>query len=109
MKNPMVPNIPVALTLVAALAAVALRAAARRPQTPRPAPVTVIAGHSQGQPQPAATTRRHDNTKKDMASPPAPPARPANAVDQAQRVFHKLHADRRHTSCAICDSHYRTA
>jgi len=109
MKNLMAPNIPLALTLVAALAAVALRAVARRPEAPGPAPVTVIAGHSRGQPQPAVTAERHDGTEGDMARPPAPPGRPASAVDQAQRVFHELHADGHHTSCAVCGSHYRAA
>ena len=108
MQNLMVPNIPLARTLFAAQAAVTLRAAARRPEAPGPAPVTVITGQSQGQPQPAAPAK-HDGTEGDMASPPAPPGRPASAVDQAQRVFHELHADGRHTSCAICDSHYGAA
>jgi hypothetical protein len=109
MKNLMMPNIPLALILSAALAAVALRAAARRPEAPGPAPVTVIASQSQGQPQPAVTAEKHHGTAGEMAGPPAPPGRPASAVDQAQRVFHELHADGRHTCCAICDSHYRAA
>ena len=109
MKNLMVANIPLALTVVAALAAVAIRATARRPEAPGPAPVTVIAGPSQGQPHPAVTVEKHDGTGGEMASPPAPPGRPASAVDQAQRVFHELHADGRHTFCAVCDSHYRAA
>ena len=108
MRNLIAPNIPLALVLFAALAAVALRAAARRPEPPeapgtRPAPVTVIAGQSQSQPQPAVTSGRRDGTRGEMASPPAPPGRPASAADQAQRVFHELHADGRHISCAVCD------
>ena len=109
MKNLMAPNIPLILILFAALAAVALRAAARRPEAPGPAPVTVIAGHSQGHPRPAVTAERHDGTRGEIASPPAPPGRSASAADQAQRVFHELHADGRHTSCGICDSHYGAA
>ena len=109
MKNLMVPNIPLALIFFAASATVALRSAARRPGAPGPAPVTVIAGQSQGQPQPAVTAEKHDGTEGDMTSPPAPPGRPASAVDQAQRVFHELHADGRHTSCARCDSYYGAA
>jgi len=105
MKNLMVPNIPLALIFFAASATVALRSAARRPGAPGPAPVTVIAGQSQGQPQPAVTAERHDGAGGEMARPPASLGRPASAVDQAQRVFHELHADGRHTSCAICDSH----
>ena len=109
MKNLMVPNIPLALIFFAASATVALRSAARRPGAPGPAPVTVIAGPSQGQPHPAVTVEKHDGTGGDMASPLAAPGRPASAVDQAQRVFHELHADGRHTSCGVCDSQYGAA
>ena len=96
MKNLMAPNIPLVLVLFAAPAAVALRAAARRPEPPeapgtRHAPVTVRAGQSQ--PQPAAAASRPDGTGGDIARPPAPPSRPASAVDQAQYIFHELHAD----------------
>jgi hypothetical protein len=78
MKNLMAPNIPLALVLLAAVAAVALRAVARRPEAPgtAPAPVTVIAGQRQSQPQPAVTTGRHDSTGGEMARPPAHPGRP---------------------------------
>ena len=107
MRNLIAPNIPLALVLFAALAAVALRAAVRRPAAPGPAPLTVNAGQRQSQPQPAVTAGRHDGTGSEMARPPAHPGRPASAVDQAQRIFHELHADGRHPSCAICDSHYR--
>ena len=112
MKNLMAPNIPLALVLLAAVAAVALRAVTRRPAPPEapgtaPAPVTVIAGRGQSQPQPAIPASRHDGTGGEMARPPAHPGRPANAIDQAQHIFHELHADGRHTSCTVCDSHYR--
>jgi len=108
-KNLMAPNIPLALVLLAAVAAVALRAAARRPEAPGtgPAPVTVIAGQSQ--PQPAATVGSHDGTGGETPRPPAPSGRPASAVDQAQHIFHELHADGRHASCAVCDSQYGAA
>ena len=104
----MAPNIPLALVLLAAVAAVAL-AVARRPEAPgaAPAPVTVIAGQSQ--PQPAVTTSRHNGTGGEMARPLAHPGRPAHAVDQAQRIFHEMHADGRHPSCAVCDSQYGAA
>src|SRR5690348_10342712 len=106
----MAPSIPLALVL-AAVAAVALRVAARRPQPPEapgtgPAPVTVLASPSQSQPQRAATTGTHDRTGGDMARPPAPPGRPASTVDQAQHIFHELHAEARHALCAVCDSQY---
>jgi hypothetical protein len=114
MKNLMAPNVPLALVLLAAVAAVALRAAARRPEPPEPpgtgpAPVTVMAGQSQSQPQPAVITGTHDGTGGEMARPPAPPGRPASAVDQAQHIFHELHADGRNAFCAVCDSQYGSA
>ena len=108
MKNLMAPNVPLALVLLA-VAAVALRAAARRPGPPEtpgtgPAPVTVMAGQSQ--PRPAGTTGEHDGTAGELARPPASPGRPASAVDQARQIFHELHADGRHTFCTVCDSQY---
>ena len=114
MKNLMAPNVPLALVLLAAVAAVALRAAARRPEPPEPpgtgpAPVTVMAGQSQSQPQPAVITGTHDGTGGEMARPPAPRGRPASAVDQAQHIFHELHADGRNAFCAVCDSQYGSA
>jgi len=111
MKNLMAAGMPVALVLLAAVAAVALRAVARRPEAPgtAPAPVPVRAGQRQSRPHPAVTTGRHDGTGGDMARPPAHPGRPANAVDQAQHIFHELHAEGRHTSCAVCDSQYGAA
>ena len=110
MRNLMAPNIPLARTLLVA-AAGALRAVARRPEATgtAPAPVTVIAGQRQSHPQPAVTIGRHDGTRGEVARPPAHPGRPANAVDQAQHIFHELHAEGRHTSCAICDSQYGAA
>jgi hypothetical protein len=111
MRNLMAPNVPLALVLLAAVAAVALRAVARRPEAPvtAPAPVTVIAGRRQSQPQPAVTTSRHDGTGGEKAGLPAHPGWPANAVDQAQHIFHELHADGHHSSCAVCDSQYGAA
>ena len=108
MKNLMTPNITLTIVLLAAMAAAALRAAARRPEPPQapgtgPAPVTVIAGQRQSQPQPTVTTGKHDGTGGEIARP-AHQSRPANAVDQAQHVFHELHADGRRSSCAVCDS-----
>jgi hypothetical protein len=106
----MTPNIPLALVLAAAAAA-ALRAAARRPQAPgtAPAPVTATASPSQSQPQPAAPAGPHDGTGGDTARPPAPSGRPASTLNQAQHIFHELHADARHPHCAVCDSQYGAA
>jgi hypothetical protein len=112
MKNPMAPNMVLAIVVFAAVAAVALRAAARRPEPPEalgtgPAPVTVMAGQSQ--PRPAVTTGTHDGAGGEMARRPASPGRPASAVDQAQHIFHELHAYGRNTSCTVCDSQYGSA
>src|SRR5215831_4577709 len=108
MKNLLAPNVPLALVLLA-VAAVTLRAAARRPEAPGtgPAPVTVTAGQSQ--PRPAGITGRHDGTGGAMARAPAVAGRPASAVDQARHIFHELHADGRPTLCTVCDSQYGTA
>jgi hypothetical protein len=113
MKNLMAPKVPLALVLLA-VAAVALRAAAKRPGPPEapgagPAPVTVTAGQSQSQPRPAVTTGRQDGTGGELAGAPTSPGRPASAVDQAQHIFHELHADGRHTFCTVCDSQYGAA
>ena len=87
MKNLMTPNITLAIVLVAAMAAVALRAAARRPE-PRwasgagSAPVAVKIPRSPG---------------------------PASAAEQMQDIFHELHADGRNAVCTVCDSQYGLA
>jgi len=85
MKNLMTPNITLVIVLLAAMAAVALRAAARRPETrwapgAESAPITVRT--------------------------PGPPGRPASAVEQMQDIFHELHADGRNAACTVCDSKY---
>ena len=88
MKIQTAPTISLAIVLLAAVAAVALRAATRRleprwmPGT-QPAPVTVTDGES--------------------------PGRPVSAVEQTQHVFHELHADGRNALCAVCDSQYGSA
>ena len=85
MKNLMTPNITLAIVLLAAMAAVALRAAARRSQ-PRWAPGAGSA--------PIAV--------RTSGSPGAP----ASAVEQMQDIFHELHADGRNAACTVCDSQY---
>ena len=109
MKNQMAPTILLAIVLLAATGAVARRAAARRPKPQgvpgtRPAPITVTAGEIQS--RPAATIAPHDGTGHEMARPPAPRGRPAITVEQAQHIFHDLHAAGRNTLCAVCDSQY---
>jgi hypothetical protein len=108
MKNPMA----LAVAVVTALVAAASRAAARRPRrqavpSTEPAPVTVTAGHSQ--PRPTVTGGTHDRAVRRQAGPPRSPARPARAVEQAQQIFHELHAAGRNTLCAVCDSQYEPA
>ena len=86
MKNLMTPNITLAIVLLAAMAAVALRAAARRPE-PRWAPGA--------EPVPIAVRT------------PGSPGRAASAVEQMQDIFHELHADGRNAACTVCDGLYR--
>jgi hypothetical protein len=104
MKNRMPSNIPLALVIFAAVAAVALRAATRRPRWvlgTEPAPVTATADDSR--PQPAVTAGMHDTAGHGMAKPPGTPGRPDSAVEQ---VFHELHADGHNALCGVCDSKY---
>jgi hypothetical protein len=84
----MTPNITLAIVLLAAIAAVALRAAARRPE-PRWAPG--------GESAPIAVRT------------PGSASRAASAVEQMQEIFHELHADGRHAACTVCDGHYLSA
>ena len=81
----MTPNMTLAIVLLAAMAAIALRAAARRP-APRWAPVT-------GSARIAVRTS-------------GSPGRPASAVEQMQDIFHELHADGRNAACTVCDGQY---
>jgi len=88
MKNLMAPNITLAIVVVAAMAAVALRVAARRPE-PRWA-------SGAGSAPTAVKT-------------PGSAGRPASVIEQMQDIFHELHADGRHAVCTVCDSQYRLA
>ena len=110
MKNLIAPNIPLALVLIA-MAAVALRATARRSESPGApgtgsAPVTVVAGQRR---QPIVSPGRHDGAGGEVARPPAAPGRPARGADQVQYIFHELHAAGRHALCGVCDSQYAPA
>jgi hypothetical protein len=112
MTNTMAPTIPLAIVLFAGVAAVVLRAAARRPEPQgvpgtEPAAATVTA--DEGQSRPGVTTAVHDGAAREVARPSASPGRPARAVEQAQLIFHELHADGRNTLCAVCDSQYESA
>jgi Ni,Fe-hydrogenase III small subunit len=88
MKNLMTPNITLAIVLGAAMATVALRAAARRPE-PRWA--------------------SGDGAVPAAVKIPGSPGRPARVVEQMQDIFHELHADGRNAVCTVCDSQYRLA
>lgn len=85
MKNVVTPNVTLAIVLLAAMAAVALRAAVRRP-APRWAPGAESA--------PIAVRT------------PSPPAWPASVAAQTQDIFHELHADGRNAACTVCDRQY---
>ena len=88
MKNMMTPHITLAIVLVTAMAAVALHAAARRPE-PRRAPGA--------------------GSVPTAVRPPDFRGPPASATGQMQDIFHELHADGRHAVCTVCDSRYRLA
>ena len=112
MTYPMAPGIPLAIAMVVALAAAVLGAAARRPGPQgvpgtESAPVPVAADQSQSRPASAIGT--HDRAVRQMAMPLRPPGRPARAVEQAQHIFHELHADGRNALCVVCDSQYESA
>lgn len=112
MMNPMAPAIPLAIVLFAGVVAVALRAAARRPEpqgVPGTEPAAVIVTADKGQPRPAVTTGVHHGGGREVARPSAGPGRPARVFGQAQLVFHELHADGRNTFCAVCDSQHESA
>ena len=85
MKNVMTPNITLVIVLLAAMAAIALRAAARRPE-PRWAPAT----------ESAPIAVRISGSL----------GLPASAAEQMQDIFHELHADGRNAACTVCDSQY---
>jgi len=85
MKNLVTPNVTLAIVLLAAMAAVALRAAVRRP-APR------WAAGAESAPIAVRT--------------PSPPGRPASVAEQMQDIFHELHADGRNAACTVCDRQY---
>jgi hypothetical protein len=104
MKNRLPPNVPLAIAILAAVAAVALRAAARRP---RPHGVLrtdppLVAAAEDNRPQPAVTAGKGRPAGQEMSKPPAAAGRPDGSVEQMQHVFHELHAEGRHPLCAVC-------
>jgi hypothetical protein len=85
MKNSMTPTVTLAIVLLAAMAGVAFRAVARRPE-PRLAP------GAESEPIAVRT--------------PGAPGPLASAAEQMQDIFHELHADGRNAACTVCDSQY---
>jgi hypothetical protein len=85
-KNPITPNITLAIVLFAVVAAVALRAASRRPK-PQWVPGTLT---------PPFTVTADERATGCQTS----------TVEQMQHTFHELHASGRHAVCAVCDSQY---
>lgn len=108
MKSQMAPDILLAIVLVAAVGAVALRRRSEPQAVPgtRPVPATVRADRNQ--PRPAVTIGTPDGTGHEMVRPPSPRGRPAITVEQTQHIFHELHAAGRNTLCAVCDSQYES-
>jgi hypothetical protein len=108
----MAPGIPLAIAVVAVLAATAPRAAARRPgpqEVPGTEPTRVPVTAVRDRPRLAVTAGTHDRAVRQRARPPRPPGRSARSVEQAQHVFHELHADGRNALCVVCDSQYGSA
>ncbi len=111
MKTPMPPDIPLAIVISAAVAAVALRAAARRPEPPwmpgtEPAPVAATTDDNGSGLRAAVTTAMHATAGHGLAKPAGTPGRPDSAGEQMEHIFHELHADGRNALCGICNSQY---
>jgi len=127
MKNQMLPGIALTIAIAAAVAA-----AARHPRRPgngragavsgaaaagRPPPRLVLAGETapgpvtpeDREPHPAAAATPVHSTAGDETGDEQPRAttRPSAAAGQMQYVFHELHADGRHTICAVCNGQRR--
>jgi hypothetical protein len=85
-KNPIPPNIPLAIVLFAAVAAAALRAASRRPK-----------------PRWVAGTQTPPFT---VTADERPTGGQTSTAEQMQHTFHELHASGRHAVCEVCDSQY---
>jgi hypothetical protein len=89
-----------AIVIVAAVAAAALRAATRRPA--QPAPVTATAADDR--PQAATTADPHRIAGPGTAKLPGTSGRPDGWFEQMRYVFHELHADGHHALCEVCAS-----
>ena len=103
MRNALPANVPLAIVMFAAGAAVALRAAARRPEPPgvlEPSLVTATAEDSP--PQPAGPAGVRYTAGQEMARPSATLGPPDGPAEEVQYVFHELHAEGRHALCGVC-------
>jgi hypothetical protein len=96
-------DLPMIIVIVAAVAAVALRAAARRPKPwgllgaePVPAPA------ADDQSRSAATADKHRIAGQETAKLPGTRSRPDGALERMRYVFHELHADGHHALCEVC-------
>jgi hypothetical protein len=95
-------DVPMAMVIVAAVAAVALRAAARAPKPWRllgagPVPPTATAADDQ-----PPTAGAHRVAGQETAKLPGTPGRPDGALERMRYVFHELHADGQHALCEVC-------
>ena len=96
-------DLPMITVIVAAVAAVALRAAARRPRPwgllgAEPA----LATAADDRPRSAATAGRHRIAGQETAKLPGTPGRPDGALERMRYVFHELHGDGHHALCEVC-------
>jgi hypothetical protein len=102
--NRLPPNVPLAAAIFAAMAVVALRAAARRPQPRLRHPARSAPGPAMAEdrrPQPAVTAGTPRLAGGETAKSPCT-GRPGGSVEQMQYVFHELHADYHHALCEVC-------
>lgn len=106
MNSQMAPEILLAIVLVAAVGAVALRRRLEPQAVPgtRPAPATVRVDENQS--RAVLAIGRLDGTGHEMARPLTSRGRSAITVEQTQLIFHELHAEGRNALCAVCDSQY---
>jgi hypothetical protein len=84
MKRHMPQDILRAIIIFAAVTAITLRTAGRRP---------------------AVTADTTDITEYGTANPPGiPGGDPGSSIEQMDYIFHELHPDGRHALCAVCGS-----
>jgi hypothetical protein len=105
MKKLLPPDVPLGIVIVAAVAAVALRAAVRRRGPLRAAaaePAPVTAAVADDRLQSAATAGLPRLAGQERAQPPGSPGRPADSFEKMRYVFHELHTEGHHALCEVC-------